>query len=61
MLLQIDQWSLELGDDLSGSPLELALAKAKGVTIVLVLVMALHDGDVALTRLWCLVSACKCC
>ena len=51
MLLQNNQWSLELGDDLSGSPFELALAKAKGV------VMVLDDGAVALTRIWCLVSA----
>ena len=51
MLLQNNQWLLELGDDLSGSPFELALAKAKAV------VMVLDDGAVALTRIWCLVSA----
>ena len=51
MLLQNNQWSLELGDDLSGCPFELALAKAKAV------VMVLDDGAVALTRIWCLVSA----
>merc|ERR1740117_1062818 len=43
-----NQWSLELGDDLSGSPFELALAKAKAI------VMVLDDGAVALTRIWCL-------
>jgi len=43
-----NQWSLELGDDLSGCPFELALAKAKAV------VMVLDDGAVALTRIWCL-------
>ena len=51
MLLQNNQWSLELGDDLSGSPFELALAKAKAI------VMVLDGGAVALTRIWCLVSA----
>jgi len=47
---QNNQWSLELGDDLSQSPFELAVAACKGV------VMILDGGAVALTRIWCLVS-----
>ena len=47
---QNNQWDIQLGDDLSQSPFELAVAACKGV------VMILDGGAVALTRIWCLVS-----